>query len=40
MNLVKFDDYIKVEPIQMYHRVILMEDFMKTIAPIVWPEGD
>ncbi|KAK9509971.1 hypothetical protein O3M35_004851 [Rhynocoris fuscipes] len=34
---VPFDTYFKVEPLQKIHRVILMEDFMKNVAPNIWP---
>lgn len=34
---VPFDTYFKVEPLRKYHKVILMEEFMKNIAPIEWP---
>lgn len=35
---VPFDTYFKVEPLKVYHKVITMEVFMKTIAPIEWPK--
>lgn len=35
---VPFNQYFQVEPIQKYHRAILMQDFMDTIADIVWPK--
>lgn len=35
---VSFDRYFKVEPIQAYHRVILMHDFMDKIGDTVWPK--
>lgn len=35
-----FDDYILVDPIKEYHRVILIGDFMQDIAPVLWPPGN
>lgn len=37
---IPFDTYFQVEPLQQYHRVMLMEDFMKDLAPTIWPPGN
>ena len=37
---VPFDKYFRVDVMRKFHRVILMNDFMSDIAPIVWPEGN
>ncbi|XP_014204453.1 GDP-fucose protein O-fucosyltransferase 1 [Copidosoma floridanum] len=34
---VPFDTYFNVSELEKYHRVILMEDFMRDIAPVHWP---
>ncbi|XP_023309654.2 GDP-fucose protein O-fucosyltransferase 1 [Lucilia cuprina] len=34
---VPFNNYFSVEALKNYHRVILMEDFMKHLAPKLWP---
>ncbi|XP_013774815.1 GDP-fucose protein O-fucosyltransferase 1-like, partial [Limulus polyphemus] len=36
---VPFDTYFKVDTLKKYHRVMTMEDFMKNLAPVVWPPG-
>lgn len=33
---VPFDKYFKVEPLQEYHPVITMADFMKSLSPSIW----
>ncbi|XP_011506504.1 PREDICTED: LOW QUALITY PROTEIN: GDP-fucose protein O-fucosyltransferase 1 [Ceratosolen solmsi marchali] len=37
---VPFDKYFNVSQVANCHRVILMEDFMKKVAPIHWPPSD
>lgn len=34
---IPFTNWFKQEPLSQYHRVILAEDFMKDVAPIIWP---
>lgn len=34
---VPFDTYFKVEGLSLYHNVITMENFMKDVAPVIWP---
>ncbi|KAG6446198.1 GDP-fucose protein O-fucosyltransferase 1 isoform X2 [Manduca sexta] len=34
---VPFDTYFSVKGLSEYHKVITMEDFMKTIGPSIWP---
>lgn len=36
---VPFDTYFNVSQLESCHRVIVMDEFMKTVAPIVWPES-
>jgi hypothetical protein len=36
---VPFATYFSVEAVNEYHRAITMEDFMKELAPKIWPEG-
>ncbi|XP_014259837.1 GDP-fucose protein O-fucosyltransferase 1 [Cimex lectularius] len=35
---VPFNTYFRVEPLEKFHKVILMEEFMKNVAPVIWPE--
>ncbi|CAF0970316.1 unnamed protein product [Brachionus calyciflorus] len=37
---IPFQTYFKVEPLNEYTKVVLMDDFMKYIAPKVWPKGN
>ncbi|EDW60599.2 GDP-fucose protein O-fucosyltransferase 1 [Drosophila virilis] len=37
---VPFDTYFEVEPLQEFHRVILMSDFMSHLADEVWPASE
>ncbi|XP_055902803.1 GDP-fucose protein O-fucosyltransferase 1 [Eupeodes corollae] len=37
---ISFDEYFQVEPLQKYHRVILMHEFMKNVADKLWPETE
>ncbi|XP_076033993.1 O-fucosyltransferase 1 [Oratosquilla oratoria] len=34
---VPFDTYFKTEPLNTIHRVMTMEEFMKKLAPKIWP---
>ncbi|XP_023955249.1 GDP-fucose protein O-fucosyltransferase 1 isoform X2 [Bicyclus anynana] len=34
---VPFDTYFNIEPLNRYHQVITMEDFMDTVALVIWP---
>ncbi|KAG8222957.1 hypothetical protein J437_LFUL000252 [Ladona fulva] len=36
---VPFNKYFNVKPLLEYHRVILMDDFMKNLAKSVWPKN-
>ena len=37
---IPFIKYFKVDPLQSFTKVITMEEFMQTIAPIEWPPAD
>lgn len=34
---IPFTDWFRLEPVLEYHRVITAEDFMKNVAPVIWP---
>lgn len=34
---VPFDTYFQVGPLQRFHKVVTMEEFMYNIAPYEWP---
>ena len=36
---IPFDTYFKVEPLQTFHCVMTMEQFMKDLGPKIWPVG-
>lgn len=38
--MVDFDEYFDVESLERYHRVIVMRNFMKYLAPDIWPEEE
>jgi hypothetical protein len=35
--MVPFDELFQVDPIRLYHRVILAKDFVTHLAPTFWP---
>ena len=37
---VPFKTYFSVAAVNEFHRAITMEDFMKELAPSLWPAGD
>ncbi|KAI1284899.1 GDP-fucose protein O-fucosyltransferase 1 [Halotydeus destructor] len=39
IKFVPFEDYIQVEPLKQFHRVVTLEEFLERIAPTEWPEG-
>ncbi|KXJ14782.1 GDP-fucose protein O-fucosyltransferase 1 [Exaiptasia diaphana] len=37
---IPFTDFFQIAPLQNYHRVILLEDFLRELAPKYWPVGN
>lgn len=35
--MVDFDKYFLVEPLHKFQDAIVMRDFMRDIAPVIWP---
>lgn len=33
----EFDEYFQLAPLLRYHRVVLLRDFMRDVAPAIWP---
>lgn len=38
-TMVDFDKYFIVKPLANYHRVVVMRDFIKELAPKIWPRS-
>ncbi len=38
--MIQFDKWFLVEPLMDHHRVILMKDFVRDVAQVVWPRGN
>lgn len=34
-----FDEWFRVDSVQQYHKAITAEQFMKELAPTLWPPG-
>lgn len=39
VQFIPFTDYIDIEPIREFHSVITLNEFLKSVAPIRWKEG-
>lgn len=37
--MVPFKEYLDIEPLRAYHRVIAMDEFITKVAPFIWKEG-
>lgn len=40
INFPNFDEYFEVAPLEEYHRVILMNDFVQQVSPEIWTESN